>query len=197
MVTFRNNNNNNRRPPFRSNNNRRPPFRRSEEGSKFSNNSSFKRNVPGRNNHNAPKLIEKYNEMAREALANEDRVLSENYFQHADHFTRILNEQESFRKTKFAENKELNSGTSSLSEKKEEEVGEKIIDKTEEVAKVKKVVKKQPEANQFNPNIFSDLSTSNLILLVSKNFLSLPFKILPDGSFNFCELTFFPLTITS
>ena len=146
MVTFRNNNNN-RRPPFRSNNNRRPPFRRSEEGSKFSNNSSFKRNVPGRNNHNAPKLIEKYNEMAREALANEDRVLSENYFQHADHFTRILNEQESFRKTKFAENKELNSGTSSLSEKKEEEVGEKIIDKTEEVAKVKKVVKKQPEAN--------------------------------------------------
>ena len=98
MVTFRSNNNN-RRPPFRSNNNnnRRPPFRRSEEGSKFSNNNSFKRSVPGRNNHNAPKLIEKYNEMAREALANEDRVLSENYFQHADHFTRVQNEQESIR----------------------------------------------------------------------------------------------------
>ena len=100
MVTFRSNNN--RRPPFRSNNNRRPPFRRSEEGSKFSNNNSFKRNVPGRNNHNASKLIEKYNEMAREALANEDRVLSENYFQHADHFTRILNEQESYRKSRFS-----------------------------------------------------------------------------------------------
>ena len=98
MVTFRSNNN--RRPPFRSNNNRRPPFRRSEEGSKFSNNSSFKRSVPGRNNHNAPKLIEKYNEMAREALANEDRVLSENYFQHADHFTRVKNEQESIRMAK-------------------------------------------------------------------------------------------------
>ena len=100
MVTFRSNNN--RRPPFRSNNNRRPPFRRSEEGSKFSNNNSFKRNVPGRNNHNASKLIEKYNEMAREALANEDRVLSENYFQHADHFTRILNEQEIYKKSKFS-----------------------------------------------------------------------------------------------
>ena len=87
---------------FRSNNNRRPPFRRSEEGSKFSNNNSFKRNVPGRNNHNASKLIEKYNEMAREALANEDRVLSENYFQHADHFTRILNEQEIYKKSKFS-----------------------------------------------------------------------------------------------
>jgi len=99
MVTFRsnNNNNNNRRPPFRSNNNRRPPFRRNDEGSKFSNNDSFQRKVPGRNNHNASKLIEKYSEMAREALANEDRVLSENYFQHADHFTRVQNEQESNR----------------------------------------------------------------------------------------------------
>ena len=99
MVTFRSNNNsnNNRRPPFRNNNNRRPPFRSNNEGSKFSNNDIFHRKVPGRNNHNAAKLIEKYNEMAREALANEDRVLSENYFQHADHFTRVQNEQESIR----------------------------------------------------------------------------------------------------
>jgi len=98
MVTFRSNNNNNRRPPFRSNNNnRRPPFRSNNEGSRFSNNDNFQRKVPGRNNHNASKLIEKYNEMAREALANEDRVLSENYFQHADHFTRVQNEQESIR----------------------------------------------------------------------------------------------------
>ena len=98
MVTFRSNNsNNNRRPPFRSNNNRRPPFRSNNEGSKFSNNDNFRRSVPGKNNHNASKLIEKYNEMAREAMANEDRVLSENYFQHADHFTRVQNEQESIR----------------------------------------------------------------------------------------------------
>ena len=97
MVTFRSNNNNNRRPPFRSNNNRRPPFRSNNEGSKFSNNDNFQRKVPGRNNHNAIKLIEKYNDLAREALANEDKILSENYFQHADHFTRVQNEQESFR----------------------------------------------------------------------------------------------------
>ena len=88
MVTLRSNN---------SNNNRRPPFRSNNEGSKFSNNDNFQRKIPGRNNHNAAKLIEKYNEMAREALANEDRVLSENYFQHADHFTRVQNEQESLR----------------------------------------------------------------------------------------------------
>ena len=100
MVTFRsnnNNNNNNRRPAFRSNNNRRPPFRSNNEGSKFSNNDNFRRSVPGRNNHNAVKLIEKYNDLAREALANEDKILSENYFQHADHFTRVQNEQESIR----------------------------------------------------------------------------------------------------
>ena len=98
MVTFRSNNsNNNRRPPFRSNNNRRPPFRSNNEGSKFSNNDNFRRGVPGRNSHNAVKLIEKYNDLAREALANEDKILSENYFQHADHFTRVQNEQESIR----------------------------------------------------------------------------------------------------
>ena len=95
MVTFRSNNNN-RRPPFR-NNNRRSSFRRNDEGGKFSNNDNFQRKVPGRNNHNAVKLIEKYNDLAREALANEDKILSENYFQHADHFQRVQNEQESLR----------------------------------------------------------------------------------------------------
>ena len=147
MVTFRSNNNN-RRPPFRINNNRRPPFRRSEEGSKFANNNSFKRNVPGRNNHNASKLIEKYNEMAREALANEDRVLSENYFQHADHFTRVMNEQEASRKERFAENKAINN-ESSVEEKstivnevsKDEESKDVVVKKTEVVTEVKKPVK--------------------------------------------------------
>ena len=154
MVTFRNNNNN-RRPPFRSNNNRRPPYRRSEEGSKFSNNSSFKRNVPGRNNHNAPKLIEKYNEMAREALANEDRVLSENYFQHADHFTRILNEQESYKKARFDENKVTNIDNSveetsiKLADGVEESVKDSVKDKDkDEIKKIsKKISKPQQEAN--------------------------------------------------
>ena len=105
MVTFRSNNsNNNRRPSFRSNNNRRPPFRSNNEGSKFSNNDNFQRKVPGRNNHNAVKLIEKYNDLAREALANEDKILSENYFQHADHFTRVQNEQERLRMARVNSN---------------------------------------------------------------------------------------------
>ena len=101
MVTFRNNNNNNgRRPPYRGTNNRRPPFRRNDDSSNFSNHDKYPRKSLGGNNHNAAKLIEKYNDLAREALSNEDRVLSENYFQHADHFTRIQTEQENNRITK-------------------------------------------------------------------------------------------------
>ena len=135
MVTFRSNNN--RRPPFRSNNNRRPPFRSNNEGSKFSNNDNFRRSVPGRNNHNASKLIEKYNDLAREALSNEDRILSENYFQHADHFTRILNEQESYKKSKFSSESSVvnkNDQESNLDPKiKDEPIEKEVVNKKEEV----------------------------------------------------------------
>jgi hypothetical protein len=104
MVTFRNNNNG-RRSNFRRNdrgfksNGDRPKY-----SSNFSNSETFQRKIPGRNNHNASKLIEKYNNLAREALSSGDKILSENYFQHADHFTRILNEQEVFRKSRFPDN---------------------------------------------------------------------------------------------
>ena len=122
MVTFRNNNNV-RRNNFRrndrnfKNNGDRPKF-----GSNYSNNDNFKRKVPGRNNHNAPKLIEKYNDLAREASSNGDKILSENYLQHADHFTRILNEQENYKKIKFAANKsnEILTESQELSDKSEE-----------------------------------------------------------------------------
>ena len=107
MVTFRNNNN--RRGNFRRNTrNFKSNGDNSKFASTFSNNENFKRKTPGRNNHNAPKLIDKYNDLAREALSNGDKILSENYLQHADHFTRILNEKESFKRERFSENKHLN-----------------------------------------------------------------------------------------
>ena len=71
----------------------------------FISNSNFQRNIPSRNNHNAPKLIEKYNDLAREALSKGDKILSENYFQHADHFTRILAEKENLKLSKEKDNK--------------------------------------------------------------------------------------------
>ena len=39
-------------------------------------------------------MIDKYNNLAREALSSGDKILSENYLQHADHFSRILSLQE-------------------------------------------------------------------------------------------------------
>ena len=102
MVTFRNNN---RRNNFRRNDrNFKNSGERSKFGSNFSNNENFQRKIPGRNNHNAPKLIEKYNNLASEALASGDKILSENYFQHADHFTRIINEQEVYKKQRIYNN---------------------------------------------------------------------------------------------
>ena len=74
--------------------------------SDFSTNTNFQRKAPGRNNHNASKLIEKYNDLAREAIANGDKILSENYFQHADHFTRIIEEQERKKSIKNLEHSE-------------------------------------------------------------------------------------------
>ena len=106
MVTFRNNNN--RRSNYRRNGRSDRNYKSNGDRVKFSNNFSnsenFQRKSPGRNNHNAPKLIEKYNNLAREALSVGDKILSENYFQHADHFTRILKEQENFKKPKLSEN---------------------------------------------------------------------------------------------
>ena len=108
MVTFRNNNNNRRNSFRRSARSFKSNGDNSKFVSNFSNNENFKRKAPGRNNHNAPKLIEKYNDLAREALSNGDKILSENYLQHADHFTRILSERESFRKEKYSYNRSEN-----------------------------------------------------------------------------------------
>ena len=129
MVTFRNNNN--RRNNFRRNdrnfksNNDRPKY-----GSNFSANENFQRKAPGRNNHNAPKLIEKYNNLAREALSSGDKILSENYFQHADHLTRILNEQENFRKARYSQGKDENKDltyTNKIGEEVKEETEVKVV----------------------------------------------------------------------
>ena len=102
MGTFRNNN---RRSNFRRNTrNFKSNGDRTKFSPSFSNNENFQRKNPGRNNHNASKLIEKYNNLAREALSSGDKILSENYFQHADHFTRIQVENDNYKKSKFSQN---------------------------------------------------------------------------------------------
>jgi len=88
-----------RRPRHRNNNG----FRRRRHSSFSSNNSGISQNHSsnplsnhsgfrgnGRFLHNAERLAEKYNTLAREALAQGDKIAAENYFQHADHFTRLM-----------------------------------------------------------------------------------------------------------
>jgi len=124
MNSFRNNH---RRSRFRSND--RNFKKRNGNGHKitgeFNNNSEFKRKNPGRNNQNAAKLIEKYNDLAREALSNGDKILSENYLQHSDHFSRILNSQEASKIVNLDTNKTTEN---SLNEKSDEVVIDNVIE---------------------------------------------------------------------
>ena len=93
MNNFRNN----RKNRFKSSsdrNFRKRPLNGHKNQNDFNNHSEFRHRNPGRNNQNAGKLIDKYNNLAREALSSGDKILSENYLQHADHFSRILSLQE-------------------------------------------------------------------------------------------------------
>ncbi len=89
MRSFRNNN---KRSRFRSNGDKN--FKRNGQNNSFIESQNFQRRSPGRNNQNANKLIDKYSDLAREALSNGDKILSENYFQHADHFLRVSNDKD-------------------------------------------------------------------------------------------------------
>jgi len=59
---------------------------------------NFQRPFFGRNGLKAEKLLEKYNGLAKEALSSGDKILSESYFQHADHFLRVVENQNSIQK---------------------------------------------------------------------------------------------------
>ena len=125
MSSFKNNHRRNR---FRSSD--RNFKKRNGNGHKltgdFNNNSEFRRKNPGRNNQNAGKLIEKYNELAREALSNGDKILSENYLQHSDHFARILNSQETSKIVNLETNK---SSENDVNEKSDEVIIDNEIKK--------------------------------------------------------------------
>ena len=127
MVTFRNNNSGRRNNFRRSERNFKSNIDRPKFNSNFSSNENFQRKIPGRNNHNAPKLIEKYNNLAREALSSGDKILSENYFQHADHFTRVMNEQDIMKKAKLVEINNLSKENPSEKDKKSDFLQDKKI----------------------------------------------------------------------
>ena len=127
MHSFKNNHKRNR---FRSDGDRHFK-KRNEESHKFnsdySSNINFQRKFPGRNNHNLPKLVEKYNDLAREALSKGDKILSENYFQHADHFARILSGKENHNTPKVKEDNKTISANTELTSKQEDTQAKQIL----------------------------------------------------------------------
>ena len=127
MNSFKNNHKRNR---FRSDGDRHFKKRNGEShkfNSDYSSNINFQRNYPGRNNHNAPKLVEKYNDLAREALSKGDKILSENYFQHAEHFARILSEKENHNTPKVKEDNKTISANTELTSKQEDTQAKQIL----------------------------------------------------------------------
>ena len=56
---------------------------------------NFQRRSFSRNGLKAEQLLEKYNNLAKEALSSGDKILSESYYQHADHFLRVIENRNS------------------------------------------------------------------------------------------------------
>ena len=81
-----------RRNRFRSNNKsfRRNGSQNFRTGDNNTVSNSFQRKSFNRNGFNAEKLLEKYKNLAKEALSSGDKILSESYYQYADHFLRVI-----------------------------------------------------------------------------------------------------------
>ena len=119
-----------RRNRFKSNNERN--FFKNGNGQKlgsdFSSNSNFKRRNSSRNNQNASTLVEKYANLAREALSIGDKILSENYFQHADHFIRIQLKKENDKNNAQNNSEQINedSGSDNNKEISEQNISDSV-----------------------------------------------------------------------
>ena len=84
---------------------------------------SFQRRSFSNNGLKAEKLLEKYNNLAKEALSSGDKILSESYYQHADHFLRVIENRNSIQ----------NNSKSLLNDSSMEENSvDKIISETED-----------------------------------------------------------------
>ena len=89
--------NNHKRQKFRSNGDR--GINRNLNNQSLILNSNIQRKSHRSNNQNASRLIEKYNNLAREASSAGDKILSESYYQFSDHYIRVVNEREKNQKT--------------------------------------------------------------------------------------------------
>ena len=79
--------------------------------------SDHQRKSFNRNGQNPEKLLETYNNLAKEAFSNGDEILSESYYQYADHFLRVIENRNSTQN-----NPKPNSGNSPIEESSEEKI---------------------------------------------------------------------------
>ena len=85
---------NHKRNRFRSNGDRSAKNHHiNKDNFQFTDSLDQKRRGFLKQNLNCLKLVDKYNDLAREALSKGDKITSENFFQHADHFLRLENQK--------------------------------------------------------------------------------------------------------
>ena len=74
------------------------------------------------------KLAEKYSSLGKEALSSGDKILSENYFQHADHFIRIQLKKESDKNNAQNNSEQINedSGSDNNKEISEQNISDSV-----------------------------------------------------------------------
>ena len=79
---------------------------------------NFQRKLFDRNGYNnAEKLLEKYKNLAKEASTSGDRILSESYYQYADHFLRVIENR-----NLVQNNSKLDLGDTSIKEKSDDKI---------------------------------------------------------------------------
>ena len=117
---------NNHKRRFRSSNDRN--FTRNLDSQSLVSNTNFQRKPHRINNQSASRLIEKYTNLAREALTTGDKILSESYYQFSDHYLRVLNEREKNQSSiNFDKEKTLNEKSESDKASKGQKFDEKKV----------------------------------------------------------------------
>ena len=120
---------------------------------------NFNRNGSMNNVHSVEKTMQKFQQLAKDAQSNGDPVLIENYLQHADHFTRVMSEQEASRKERFVASKPIENESSAVEKSTDnksstmekstivDEVSkDEVVKKAKVVTEAKKIAKSETKA---------------------------------------------------
>jgi len=130
---------------FRRNSNGRSHISRSNGGDQSRRGPNSFSNGQPKNNFrqtlSAEKLLEKYSALAKDAMSIGDKTLSENYLQHADHYTRIVEEKNKFRN----QNRTQETSKTIVDEKNPAEIKNKVDERSIADEKVQGIANEEPK----------------------------------------------------